>query len=146
MPKSSIRRDSVKGTKTKPPRMKYCGGSGASWRTKGRIAAHCKVSSFLASVRMSNVQSMSSLMVCIVLLHCIADCSVNVLICVNVLPPQNEIDFTRGACWLREVQGIEPQGKPIKSQWSSQFQRRLFLCLRKIVKSQVSPTNNWEIK
>ena len=41
-------------------------------------------------------------------MHCIADCSVNVLPCVAY---QNEIDFTRGACWLREVQGIEPPRK-----------------------------------
>ena len=46
-PKSSIRRDSVNGTKTKPPTMKYCGGSGASWRTKGRTADSCNFSFFL---------------------------------------------------------------------------------------------------
>ena len=37
-PKSSIRKGSDKGTKTRPPTTKYFGGSGGSWRTSGRTA------------------------------------------------------------------------------------------------------------
>lgn len=100
MPKSSIRRDSVKGTKTKPPRMKYCGGSGASWRTKGRIAAHCKVSSFLASVRIECPVHVIPDGI-YAFMHCIADCSVNVLICVAMccLPKWN---------WLHKRRMLAP--------------------------------------